>query len=79
MLYQNRYWHTDYISILSGIRQGCILSPLLSLMTIDFVMRRSMHDPAFGIKWTNSTTLTDLDFADDLALLGDSAQNLQMI
>ena len=35
-----------------------------------------MNDPTFGIKW-NVTRLTDLDFADDLALLGDSVESLQ--
>ena len=39
-------------------------------------MRKAMNDPAFGIKW-NVTRLSDFDFADDLALLGDSVVSLQ--
>ncbi len=35
-----------------------------------------MNDPTFGIKW-NVTRLSDLHFADDLALLGDSVESLQ--
>ena len=37
-------------------------------------MRKAMNDPTSGIKW-NVTRLTDLDFADDLALLGDSVES----
>ncbi|XP_071479245.1 uncharacterized protein, partial [Diadema antillarum] len=68
--------YTDHFSIFSGVRQGCILSALLFLLTVDFVMRKAMNKATFGVKW-NDNRLTDLDFADDLALLGDTAQSLQ--
>ena len=48
-------------------------------MTIDFVMREVMDNPTLGIKWTDLTRLTDLDFADDLALLEESPQKLQLV
>ena len=68
--------HTDYFNIMTGVQQGCIISPLLFLLTIDFVMHQAISDPQQEIPW-NTRRLTDLDFADDLALLGENAKSLQ--
>ena len=62
---------------MTGVLQGCIISPLLFLLTIDFVMRRATSDLQHGIPW-NARCLTDLDFADDLALLDENAKSLQL-
>ena len=61
---------------MTGVQQGCIISLLLFLLTTDFVMRRAICNPQHGIPW-NTRRLTDLDFADDLALLGENAKSLQ--
>ena len=61
----------------SGVRQGCILSPMLFLITIDWVMRQTTADKARGIQWTLLSHLEDLDFADDLALLASKSEHLQ--
>ena len=61
----------------SGVRQGCILSPMLFLITIDWVMRQTTADKARGIQWTLLSHLEDLDFADDLALLASRNEHLQ--
>ena len=63
-------------SILTGMRHGCILSPFLFLIVIDFVMRKTTEGPNFGIEW-GQKKLADLDFADDLALLCHTQQELQ--
>ena len=36
-----------------------------------------MNDPDLGIKWNNKSCLTDLDFADDIALLANTKESLQ--
>ena len=62
---------TEFFLILSGVQQGCILSPFFFLIIIDYVMRKAMNTQEVGIKWSNTDWLTDLDFADDVAILAN--------
>ena len=55
--------------VLSGARQGCVMSALLFNTTIVWVMRQTTQDTNRGIRWNLFTNLDDLDLADDLALL----------
>ena len=68
---------TDWFKVESGVRQGCILSPILFLITIDWVMKNTTADKPRGIQWTLFSKLEDLDFADDLALLSSSHNHIQ--
>ena len=61
----------------TGVRQGCVMSALLFNMTIDWVMRKTTEDQPRGIRWTLTSTLEDLDFADDLALFSHTHQHMQ--
>ena len=63
---------TDYFPIETGVRQGCILSLFLFIMVLDFIMRKSTIGSNLGIKWQMNSYLSDLDFADDIALLEES-------
>jgi len=51
------------------VQQGCILSPFLFIIVIDFVMRRTMDKSKYSIVWQKRNRLTDLDFADDIAIV----------
>ena len=44
--------------IKTGVRQGCILSPFLFLIIIDFIMTKAMDDASFGIEWGQKSWLT---------------------
>ncbi len=68
---------TEWFPVESGVRQGCILSPILFLLTIDWIMRKTTADKARGIQWTLFSQLEDLDFADDLAILSSKHTHLQ--
>ena len=65
-----------YFKIGTGVRQGCVMSALLFNMAIDWTMRQTTNVPR-GIRWTLFTTLEDLDFADDLALLSHTKEHMQ--
>ena len=74
VLLNNR--ETDWFIVNSGVRQGCIMSPILFLISIDWVMKK-MTDSKRGITWSIYTTLEDLDFADDIALLSSRHSDMK--
>ena len=53
------------------------MSAMFFNMTIDWVMRRSTKDQSRGHRWTLFSTLEDLDFADDQALVSHTHQHMQ--
>nr|VZH97719.1 unnamed protein product [Spirometra erinaceieuropaei] len=57
--------------IRSGVRQGCILSPILFNYAIDWILGRALRDSE-GVEFAPGHRLTDLDYADDIALLPSS-------
>ena len=83
---QSRDGETDYFEILAGVLQGDTLAPYLFAIVIDYVMRRAVGDRANELEFSlhprksrrvPSINVTDLCFADDIALLVDELQQAQ--
>nr|VZI06817.1 unnamed protein product [Spirometra erinaceieuropaei] len=62
--------------IRSGVRQGCILSPIVFNYAIDWILGRTLRE-SDGVEFAPGHRPTDLDYADDFALLASSFGDLQ--
>ena len=73
--------YTDQLSesfkVKIGVWQGCLLSPFLFLLVINWIMKTTTTGRNNGIRWTLWTQLDDLDFTDDLALLSHNHSQMQ--
>ena len=71
---------TDYFDIVSGVLQGDILAPYLFIICLDYVLRTSRDlrkENSFKLakersRRYSSQTITDADYADNIALLVNS-------
>ena len=68
---------TDAFSVTTGVKQGCILSPFLFILGIDWVLRQVTSGVRKGIRWTLTSVLEDLDYANDIVLLAHPHQDVQ--
>ena len=68
---------TSPFAVNTGVRQGCMLSPMIFLIVIDWIMKKTTAENNTGIQWTFTKKLEDLDFADDIALLSHRQQDAQ--
>ena len=84
---QNLYWNqtasikleegeSDSFAIKRGVRQGCILSPKLFNLYTEDIFKQADKLPGVNIGGKN---ITNLRYADDTALIAESAQGLQLI
>ena len=70
----------DYFNIVAGVLQGYTLTPYLFIVYLDYVLRASidiMKDNGFKLAKKRSKrypakTITDADYADDIALLANT-------
>ncbi|VDP58029.1 unnamed protein product [Schistosoma margrebowiei] len=69
---------TDAFQVRTEVKQGCLLSPFLLLLVVDWIMKTSTFDGKHGIQWTAQNQLDDLDFVDDLALLSHTREQMQI-
>ena len=77
---------TEAFEILAGVLQGDTLAPYLFIIVLDYVMRMAIREDKDMLGFTvtprrsrrhPAEVITDLDFADDIALLSDTLQQAQ--
>ena len=65
---------TDWFQIRKGVRQGCILSPCLFNLYVEYIMRNSGLDEAqAGIKIAGRN-INNLRYADDTTIIAESEE-----
>ena len=79
---------TDYFQIFSGVMQGDTLAPYLFVIVLDYALRQATQgkEEELGFtlrrrqsRRTPAICLTDLDFADDIALLSDEIKQARQL
>ena len=66
------------VEMLTGVCQGCLLSPFLFLLVIDWIIRQRTEKHRDGIQWTLVPRLEKRDFADDVALLSHNHHGIEI-
>ena len=68
---------TDRFGVKTGVKQGCVLSPFLFLLGIDWIVRQATDVTRRGIGLTLFMNLEDLYFAGDIVLLSQRKTGMQ--
>ena len=66
---------SDWFSVRTGVRQGCVISPLIFLVVVDWCTRPTLGNGNTSIRW--NSFLEDLDFAYDICLLSSTGDHMQ--
>jgi hypothetical protein len=69
---------SDPFTMVSRVRQGCLLSAIIFLIVLTEVLRRSLDGRRRGILWRLTEHLEDLDYANGIVLLSHNFKDMQV-
>ena len=70
---------TDWFQTGKGVRQGCILSPYLFNLYVEYIMRNAgLEEAHAGIKIAR-TSINNLRYADDTTFIAESEEELKSL
>ena len=70
---------TDWFQIGKGVRQGCILSPYLSNLYVEYIMRNAgLEEAQAGIQIVGRN-INNFRYADDTTLMAESEEELKSL
>lgn len=86
---ENLYWYqnaqikvdnntSNSVQIKRGVRQGCVLSPLLFNIYSEAIFQEALEDIEKGIK-VNGVWINNIRYADDAVLVSDNIPDLQQL
>ena len=75
---------TEYFDIVAGVLQGDTLAPYLFIICLEYVLRTSIRENGFELTKKRSRrypakTITDADYADDIALLANTPNQAETL
>ena len=70
---------TDWFQIRTGVRQGCILSPCLFNLYVEYIMRNACLDEAEAEIKIAGRNISNLRYADDTTLMAESEEELKSL
>ena len=74
-----RHGTTDWFQISKGVCQGCILSPFLVNLYVEYIMRNAgLEEAQAGIKITERN-IKNIRYADDTTLMAESEEELKSL
>ena len=66
---------SKFVNIKRGVRQGCIISPILFNLYSEFMITEALENEK-GISF-NGNNISNLRYADDAVLIADTKKKLQ--
>ena len=70
---------TDLFQIGKGVRQGCILSPCLFNLYVEYIMRNTGLDEAQAVIKIAGRNINNILYADDTTFIAQSEEELKNI
>ena len=69
---------SETFEVRTGVRQGCALSPTLFNYAVDWILKSALNGFS-GVQVGEKVRVSDLAYADDIVLLGNSREEIQQM